>query len=80
MIRDITRACLTIAVMAAAAGLLVEVRYQLAAIDAAHRSALHTSALHTSAPMVTDQQPSSPLRRLGRAGLDLADATLGIIR
>jgi len=75
MIRDITRACLTIAVMAAACGLLVEVRYQLAAIDLAHRSALHHSA-----PVAMPPQPASPLRRLGRAGLDLADATLGILR
>ena len=75
MIRDIARACLTIAVLAAACGLLVETRYQLAAIDLAHRGALHHSA-----PVVMQQQPASPLRRLGRAGLDLADATLGIIR
>ena len=79
MLRDIVRACLVIAVMAVAAALLVETRYQLAAIDVAHRQTLGQPA-----PLVATQQaqpqPPSPLRRLGRAGIDLADATLGIFR
>lgn len=77
MIRDILRAALTIAVLTVAACLLVETRYQLAAIDLAHRSALHASA---PIVMAAPQPPASPLRRFGRASLDLADATIGIIR
>ena len=77
MIRDTLRAALAVAVMAVAAGLLLEVRYHLAAIDLAHRQAL----AGTAGPQ---WQPAAPepgrLRRFGRATLDLADAALGVIR
>ena len=77
MIRDILRAALAILVLAVAAGLLVETRFQLAAIDVAHRSALQ----HSPAQFVMAPQPEpGRLRRFGRATLDLADAALGIVR
>lgn len=77
MIRDTLRALLTVAVLAVAAGLLVETRFQLAAIDVAHRSALH----HSPSPFVVAPQPEpGRLRQFGRATLDLADAALGILR
>jgi hypothetical protein len=77
MIRDTLRALLTVAVLAVAAGLLVETRFQLAAIDVAHRHAIQTSP----APFVMAQQPEQGrLRKFGRATLDLADAALGIVR
>lgn len=77
MIRDTLRALLTVAVLAFAAGLLVETRFQLAAIDVAHRSAIQ----HGPAQFVMAPQPEpGRLRRFGRATLDLADAALGVIR
>lgn len=77
MIRDILRAALAILVLSVAAGLLVETRYQLAAIDVAHRYALHHSA-----PMVAHAPQPEPqrLRRFGSAALELADSALGIVR
>jgi hypothetical protein len=78
MIRDILRTACVIACMTAGAALLVETRYQLAAIDVAHRHAL--------APQMVAYQPSQPteqpgrLRQFGRSALDLADAALGILR
>jgi hypothetical protein len=75
MIRDILRAALAVLVMSVAAGLLVETRYNLAAIDLAHRAALAGQPVaHAPAP-----EPGR-LRQLGRATLDLADAALGVIR
>ena len=77
MIRDIVRAALAILVLSVAAGLLVEVRFQLASIDIAHRYAVHHSA-----PMVASmpQQEPKPIRRFGSAALELADSALGILR
>jgi hypothetical protein len=78
MIRDILRAACVIACMTAGAALLVETRYQLAAIDVAHRQAL--------APQMVAYQPQQQieepgrLRQFGRSALSLADATLGIFR
>jgi len=78
MIRDILRAALVIACMTAGAALLIEARYQLAAIDVAHRQALATQ--------MVAYQPSQPteepgrLRQFGRSALSLADATLKIFR
>ena len=79
MIRDTVRAALAVVVMAVAAGLLIETRFQLAAIDAAHR-AIDIRQV-AGQPMYGQPiaQPA-PLRRLGRATLDLADAALGIVR
>jgi len=81
MIRDILRAALAVLVMAVATSLLVEARYQLAAIDIAHRSALGQHVAHARA---YQPQPSEPapgrLRQFGRASVELADAALGIFR
>lgn len=77
MIRDLLRAALAVLVMAVAAGLLVETRYQLAAIDVAHRSAL---AGQPAACQPAVARGPGRLRQLGRATLDLADAALGVIR
>lgn len=75
MIRDITRAALVVAVLAAGSALLVETRYQLAAIDVAHRQCLGQPAY----AMPQQPQPGR-LRQFGRATLELADAALGIVR
>lgn len=75
VIRDTVRAGLVVVVMAVAAALVVEVRFQLAAIDAAARQ---TTQLQPQ-PGQPVAQPG-PLRRLGRATLDLADAAVGIVR
>lgn len=81
MIQDTLRALLTVAVLALAAGLLVETRFQLAAIDVAHRNAVGQHVTHY-APQIQQPQPAPPgrLRQFGRATLDLADAALGVIR
>jgi len=75
MIRDITRAALVVAVMAAGSALLVETRYQFAAVDVAHRQCLGQPAY----AMPQQAQPGR-LRHFGRATLELADAALGIVR
>ena len=78
MIRDILRAALTIAVMAVAAGLLIETRFHLAAIDVAHRASI---AGQPAMPLpVPVAETDGPLRRLGRATLGLADAAVGLVR
>lgn len=74
MIRDIVRAALAIAVMAVGAALLVETRYQLAAIDVAHRQASWQPAHQLQSA------PEPRIRRVGRAGLDLAEAAVGLFR
>lgn len=84
MIRDAFRAVLAVAVLAAAAGILLEVRHSLAVIDLAHRSAMAGQPVHFQAagqPMPPEPaaQPSR-LRRLGRAALDMADAALNVVR
>lgn len=81
MIRDAVRAALLIAVMATGAALLVETRFQLASIDAAHRNLLVGNyAQPTPAYHPQPQPETGRLRRFGRATLDLADAALGIVR
>ena len=79
MIRDALRAALVIAVMAAGSALLVETRYQMAAIDAAHRQLLAGQHMQ-SVPSYVAQPEQGRLRQLGRATLTLADAALGIVR
>jgi len=77
MIRDIIRAALAVLVMSVAAGLLIETRYHLAAIDVAHRAALGQQvAQHHPAQL---EQPGR-LRQFGKATLNLADAALGVLR
>ena len=93
MIRDIVRACLAVAAMAVAAALVVQVRYELAAIDVAHRAAIAPAGQpahgQPAAIQPADSQPVAgqpadgqpgPLRRLGRATLDMADAALNVVR
>lgn len=76
--RDIVRSLCMIVTMAAGSSLLVETRFQLAAIDTAHRGAVQPGA----AVLVSQPAPPPPgrLRSLGRAILDLADAGLGVVR
>ena len=83
MIRDLLRTACVILGMAVAASLLVEVRFQLAAIDIAQRQAVTPLAgLPTAYPQPASAMPKSPgrLRAVGRAILDLADAGLGVVR
>ena len=75
MIRDITRAALAIAVLAAGSAVLVETRYQLACVDLAHRQCIDRPAY----AMPQQPQPDR-LRQFGRATLELADAALGLAR
>jgi len=79
MIRDLVRTACVIVAMAVAASLVVEVRFQLAAIDTAHRQAGMPLA---GLPVVPQPAPAPPgrLRAFGRAVLDLADAGLGVVR
>jgi hypothetical protein len=77
MIRDILRTALAITTITIGAGLLIEVRYNLAAIDVAHRAALGQQVAQYQPPEV--EQPGR-LRQFGRATLNLADAALGILR
>jgi hypothetical protein len=78
MIRDILRASLVIACMTIGAALLVETRYQLSAIDVAHRQALTPQMVTNQIPQPLEQP--GRLRQFGRSALNLADATLGIFR
>jgi hypothetical protein len=81
MIRDTLRAVLVVATLAAAAAIAVEARYQLAAIDIAHRATIagHAAPVASYAPTPTPSQPGR-LRQFGRAALELADAAIGIVR
>lgn len=78
MIRDITRAACVIACMAAGAAILVEARYQLAAIDVARWQSIAPQAVAYQPPQQIEQP--GRLRQFGRASLNLADAALGIFR
>lgn len=86
MIRDTLRAALVIVTLAAAAGIVIETRFQLAAIDTAHRAALagaHAPLPPLAGPPMPTPAPApapGPLRTFGRAAIDLADAALGIVR
>jgi hypothetical protein len=81
MFRDIIRTTLFVAVMTIGAGLLIETRYQLAAIDIAHRAAIgqHVAHAQAYAPHPAEPPPGR-LRQFGRATIELADAALGILR
>ena len=85
MIRDCLRAALVIVTLAAAAGIVIETRFQLAAIDTAHRAALAGAPAPLpplAGPPMLPPPPAAPgpLRNFGRAAIDLADAALGIVR
>jgi hypothetical protein len=79
VIRDVVRAGLAVVVMATAAALVVEVRFHLAAIDIAARQGVVAAVVRDS--RIADAEPApGPLRRLGRATLDMADAAIGVVR
>jgi hypothetical protein len=78
MIRDIIRTVCVIAAMTIGAGLVIETRYHLAAIDVAHRAAIGQQVAQYQ-PLPPVEQPGR-LRQLGRASISLADAALGILR
>jgi hypothetical protein len=82
MIRDILRAACVIACMTIGAALLVETRYQLAAIDVAHQQALTPQIMAQQMQQPISQPIEQPgrLRQFGRSAIALADATLGIFR
>jgi hypothetical protein len=77
MIRDIIRTACVIASMTIGAGLLIEVRFNLAAIDVAHRAALGQQVAQYQPPQA---QPAGRLQAFGRATMQLADAALGVVR
>jgi hypothetical protein len=77
MIRDIIRTACVIAAMTIGAGLLIETRFHLAAIDVAHRAALGQQVSQYQPAEI--EQPGR-LRQFGKATLNLADAALGILR
>jgi len=64
--------------MSVAASLVIETRFQLAAIDAAHRQTAMPVAV--TPPPGPAPAPPGRLRAVGRAILDLADAGLGVVR
>lgn len=82
MIHDTLRACLIVAVLAAAASIAVETRHRLTVIDLSARMVTahqqQTSPTPSFPPV--QQQQQGRLQRFGRATLDLADAALGVIR
>jgi hypothetical protein len=78
MTRDLVRTACGIIAMSVAASLVIETRFQLAAIDAAHRQTAMPVAV-TPLPAPAPAQPGR-LRAVGRAILDLADAGLGVVR
>jgi hypothetical protein len=82
MIRDLLRAALVITTMTIGAGLLIETRFHLAAIDVAHRQAIQPVTMHPHQHLTLParQPETGRLRQFGRATLDLADAALGIVR
>jgi hypothetical protein len=78
MIRDLVRTACGIIAMSVAASLVIETRFQLAAIDAAHRQTAMPVAV--TPPPAPAPAPPGRLRAVGRAILDLADAGLGVVR
>ncbi len=82
MMHDTLRACLIVAVLAAAASIAVETRHRLAVIDLSARLAAmqQPQAMPMPACQPIPQPEPGRLRQLGRATLELADAALGIVR
>jgi hypothetical protein len=78
MIRDLVRTACGIIAMSVAASLVIETRFQLASIDAAHRQTAMPMAV--TPPPAPAPAPPGRLRAVGRAILDLADAGLGGVR
>lgn len=82
MASDVVRATCVVVVMAVAAGLVVETRLRLAAIDVAHRASIPQGWVAQPSGAVAAQpvEPPGPLRRLGIASLNLGEAFLGVVR
>jgi hypothetical protein len=83
MIRDLVRTACVLVGMAVAASLVIEVRFQLAALDFAQRQAVQPMAgltLPYPQPAPVEPKPPGRLRAFGRAVLDMADAGLGVVR
>lgn len=84
MIRDAFRAVLVIAVIATAAGIVIETRERLVVIDHASRMmAGHAANAYAPAHAYAAPAPAQTdgrLRTLGRAAINLADAALGVVR
>jgi hypothetical protein len=85
MIRDLVRTACGIIAMSVAASLVIETRFQLAAIDTAHRQAAMPVTVTPPPPAPAPAPAPTPappgrLRAVGRAILDLADAGLGVVR
>jgi hypothetical protein len=77
VIRDIIRAALAVLVMSIAAGIVIELRLSLAAIDVAHRAAIGGQSVHYQ-PQQTE--PPGRLQQFGRASIQLADAAIRLVR
>jgi hypothetical protein len=81
MARDLLRTACVVIVMTVACSLVIETRFNLAAIDTAQRQAVMPLAgLPTAHHPPAPASPPGRLRAVGRAFLDLADAGLGVIR
>jgi|688.fasta_scaffold338518_2 hypothetical protein len=80
MIRDLVRTACGIIAMSVAASLVIETRFQLASIDAAHRQTAMPVAVTPPPGPAPAPAPPGRLRAVGRAILDLADAGLGVVR
>lgn len=82
MVHDALRACLVVAVLAAAASIAVETRQRLAIIELSARLVTHQQPQMVPQPVYQPLPQPEPgrLQRFGRATLDLADAALGVIR
>jgi hypothetical protein len=78
MLRDTLKAALAIACMTIGAELLVETRFEIAAIDIAHRQALAPQIVAQQMPQ--QMEPPGRLRQFGRSAINLADAALSILR
>jgi len=74
IISDLVRAACVVATMAVAASLVVEVRFNLAAIEVASRQ--QQPAMYARTP----DPPVGRLRAVGRAAIEFADAALGVAR
>jgi hypothetical protein len=64
--------------MTIGAELLVETRFEIAAIDIAHRQALAPQVVAQQMP--PQMEPPGRLRQFGRSAINLADAALSILR
>lgn len=82
MIRDIVRAALVVATLAACAAIVLEARERLMVMEHAGRlMASHSAPAAYAAPATaTPPKPEGRLRGFGRAALDFADAAMNVVR